>query len=345
MAICMATHEPPAHLLSRQIESIRRQTHRRFVCLVSDDGSDPELFAGIERLCTDDSRFVVSRADARLGFYRNFERCLSLVPAEAEFVALADHDDLWHSDKLATLISALQKSNALLAYSDMRVVDADGATIAFSYWNGRRNNHTKLGSLLLTNTVTGAASMFRRQLLDDALPFPPGVGPAFHDHWIACVALAFGEIAYVERPLYDYVQHEANVIGHNPPDAERRSGLVHVLRRFASNPRLRVRNTMASGRAIYIGDVVRLEVLARTLERRSSGRIRPDRMADIRRVARLSSSTGSLGWLLARSARDLRGDSETLGAETELVKGIAWRHAQTARARFRRIRLGGPAGR
>jgi glycosyltransferase involved in cell wall biosynthesis len=341
----MATHDPPEHLFSRQIESIREQTHRRFVCLVSDDGSDPETFAGIERLCADDPRFVVSWTDARLGFYRNFERCLSLVPAEAGFVALADHDDLWHPDKLATLLSALRTSDALLAYSDMRVVDVDGTTVALSYWNGRRNNHTKLGSLLLTNTVTGAASMFRRELLDEALPFPPAVGRVFHDHWIACVALAFGEIAYVGRPLYDYVQHESNVIGHNPPDTDRRSGLVHVLRRFASNPRLRLRNTKASGRAIYFDDVVRLEELARTLELRSKGRIRPDRMADIRRVARLSSSIGSLGWLLVRSARDLRGDSETLGAETELVKGIAWRHAQTARARFRRIRLGGPAGR
>jgi glycosyltransferase involved in cell wall biosynthesis len=341
----MATHDPPERLFSRQVESIRTQTYEHFICLVGDDGSDPDAFARIEQTCAGDTRFVVLRNETQLGFYRNFERCLSQVPDEAAFVALADHDDLWHPDKLATLVSTLQTRDALLAYSDMRVLDSDGATVATSYWNGRRNNHTKLGSLLLTNTVTGAASMFRRELLDDALPFPPAAGRAFHDHWLACVALAFGEIAYVERPLYDYVQHDSNVIGHNPPDTDRRSGLVHVLRRFASNPRLRLENTMASGRAIYCGDVVRLEAIARALELRPNGRIPPDRMAAIRPVARLSSSPRSLGWLLVRSARDLRGDSETLGAETELIKGIAWRHAQSVRARLCRFGRSGPARR
>ena len=38
---------------------------------------------------------------------------------------------------------------------------------------------------------------------------------AFHDHWLAVVALALGEIAYVDEPLYDYVQHGGTVIGHS----------------------------------------------------------------------------------------------------------------------------------
>ena len=44
----------------------------------------------------------------------------------------------------------------------------------------------------MINTVTGAASLFRRELLDVALPFPDVPGKPFHDHWLACVALAIG---------------------------------------------------------------------------------------------------------------------------------------------------------
>ena len=33
--------------------------------------------------------------------------------------------------------------------------------------------------MLLANTVTGAAMLLRREVLDDALPFPPAVGWAF----------------------------------------------------------------------------------------------------------------------------------------------------------------------
>jgi hypothetical protein len=43
-------------------------------------------------------------------------------------------------------------------------------------------------------------------------------------------------------------------------------------------------------------------------------------------------------WLLARSARDVRGDSETFGIENEIVKGILWRYAQEPRAVAQRLR-------
>ncbi len=52
---------------------------------------------------------------------------------------------------------------------------------------GASNNHADLLSLLVANAVTGAASLFRRELLDDALPFPPAQFAHFHDHWMALV--------------------------------------------------------------------------------------------------------------------------------------------------------------
>ena len=194
VAICMATYNPRPELFARQVASIRAQTHARFVCLVADDGSPPGALDLIERTCAEDERFVLVRGEGRLGFYRNFERCLALVPPEASAVTLSDHDDEWHADKLATLVAALEGSGAQLVYSDMNIVDEEGALIAPSYWVRRRNNDTDLGSLLLANTVTGAASLFRRELLADILPLPPNVGHPYHDHWIACVALALGEI-------------------------------------------------------------------------------------------------------------------------------------------------------
>ena len=67
---------------------------------------------------------MLSRAERRLSFYRNFERALGMVPAEAELVALSDHDDRWYPDKLEALREAI--GSAELAYSDLRRVDASG---------------------------------------------------------------------------------------------------------------------------------------------------------------------------------------------------------------------------
>ncbi len=207
----------------------------------------------------------------------------------------------------------------------MAIVSSDGELLAPSYWTDRANNHTDLASLLLINTVTGAASLFRRELLDVALPFPDVPGKPFHDHWLACIALALGEIAFIDRPLHDYVQHGDNVVGrHEPLPGELRGGLVNALRRFARNPRRRVRNTIRWARRYYEDEVVVREAFARALRERLNGRLDPEAASAIDRVADMSSSTRSLLWLLGRSARDVRGDSPTLGIENQLIKGILW---------------------
>lgn len=323
-AICMATYEPELDLFERQVESIRAQTEDAFVCIVSDDASSDATYAEIEGVCARDARFVVSRSDRRLGFYANFERALTLVSPGIDRVALSDQDDVWYPEKLRVLGRALDEPGVLLAYSDMRIVDRDGSPIADSYWTDRRNNHTNLGSLLLVNTVTGAASLFRRELLDLALPFPRVPGPVYHDHWLACLALACGRIAFLPTPLHDYVQHGGNVVGrHEPMPDELRGGLVRALGRFVAAPRRRARNTIRHARRYYEDDVVPRQMLAQELERRVGGRASAEQRAVIRRVARLG-SLGSLLWLLGRSARDVMGESETLGLENQLVKGIVW---------------------
>ena len=333
IAICMATHEPNEQLFERQVESIRRQSHQRLVCVISDDASSSAGWSTIRSATAADPRFFCTRSADRLGFYRNFERSLTLVPSEACFIAFADQDDFWYPDKLAVLTDSLRESGVMLAYCDTKVVSEDGALLATTYWRGRRNNHTDLASLLLMNTVTGAASVFRRELLDDALPFPPEVGRPYHDHWLACVALALGELAYTDEPLQDYVQHSRNLVGTYVPSGDFDSGLLRALLRLAASPRRRASSTVRNARRIYFEDVLRLEVLARTLEVRLGSRIQPSRVATVRRVARLSTSYRSLLWLLARSAGDLRGDSPSLGAENQLVKGIVWRRCQRLRLR------------
>ena len=198
VAICMATHEPRLDLFRRQVDSIRAQSHDDWICLISDDASSEDTLAGMRDVLGDDERFRLSAFADRLGFYANFERALSLAPAGARYVALSDQDDEWHADKLERLIAGLEPG-ARLVYSDMRIVSAEGEVLSDTYWQYRRNNHTDFASLLLANTITGAASLFERSLLDDALPFPPRQGNAYHDHWIAQVALALGPVELCGR--------------------------------------------------------------------------------------------------------------------------------------------------
>jgi glycosyltransferase involved in cell wall biosynthesis len=334
VAIAMATYEPPHDLLARQLDSIRVQTHANWVCVISDDCSDPERFAALDRAVAGDPRFVVSRSPRRLGFYRNFERALAMAPTTAPYVAMADQDDRWYPDKLATLLGRL--GDAQLVYSDARIVDEGGGVIADTYWERRRNNHRDLLSLLLANAVTGAASLLRREVLDRALPFPPAQFAHFHDHWIGLVARALGEVAFVDRPLYDYVQHGDASLGHaaaNRITAPR--DRVGSLRR---DPRERVR----MWRARYFVDAARLMQFATVLEMRCDDRMTPAKRRALHRFLRADRSPAAIARLWARGARELVGRPETLGAEWHLAYAFGWRRALAVSARerpTRRLRL------
>jgi Glycosyl transferase family 2 len=305
VAICMATYEPDPALFRAQVESLRAQTHRHWVCVISDDCSSPRALAQIEATIAGDPRFSLSHSEVRRGFYRNFERALMLAPAEAGLVALCDQDDRWHPDKLEVLRGAL--GEALLAYSDQRLVDADGRVLRETLWRGRRNNHTDLVSLLVANTITGAATLFRRELADLALPFPDTPGLQFHDHWLGLVALAAGEIAYVDRPLYDYVQHGGAVFGDVSGGRPSRPGVLR------------------GGRGAYFLGYVSREVQAEALLARCAPWLTAAKRRALERFVAAGRSPLALAWLAARSLRVLAGRTETLASETELVRGIVWR--------------------
>jgi glycosyltransferase involved in cell wall biosynthesis len=317
VAICMATFDPPHDLLRRQLDSIREQTHRNWICLISDESSDE---AALERLRDEvdrDERFVVSHNDGHLGFYGNFERALSMVPGDAEYVALCDQDDRWHPAKLERLLGEI--GERLLVYSDARLVTPQGELVSESYWTNRRNNHTNYASLLMANSVTGAASLFRRDLLDDALPFPPPHYKAFHDHWLAVVAMSLGELAYVEDPLYDYVQHGTAVIGHSQANRKPKRARVHLMHRLT--------NPGQGSRIAYYFNWQQQRLTTEVLRMRCWDRMPRPKQRTLARLLTADDHLSGLAWLIGRRARRLWGHDETLDRELLYAYALGRRRA------------------
>ena len=332
IAICMATYNPDIQLFKVQVESIRNQTDTDWVCLLSDDCSDPDSFSRLTEVIAGDGRFTVSRSEERLGFYRNFERALTLVPDDAELVALSDQDDHWYPEKLATLRGSLGDSQ--LVYSDLRMVDRDGLVLADSLWNGRRNNCTNFASLLISNTIAGAASMFRRSMLETALPFPEGPGWQFHDHWLGSVALATGRLAYVDKPLYDYIQHSNAITGQVTVNPDEDTGSTGKAVRRSRLPALKLpRGFFAAWHVAYFRAYLQLQLQAEVLLARCRPSLTGRRSRALRLLSRADTSVSGSLWLLARTVRPLFGRNETLGTEQLLLRGLLWRRLIGPRSR------------
>ena len=106
-----------ARAVRRQLESIRAQTHRNWVCVISDDCSGPERFAELEdaRRRRPALRRLALAAPAAASTATSSARWRWRRPAPTTS-RMADQDDRWHPDKLETLLGAI--GDAQLVYSD-----------------------------------------------------------------------------------------------------------------------------------------------------------------------------------------------------------------------------------
>ena len=329
IAVCMATFDPDVELLRTQIETLRAQTDRRWICLISDDCSAQDRYAAIEAAVGRDPRFVLSRSARRRGFYRNFERALRMLPPEAELVALCDQDDRWYPDKLETLRGAIR--GVELAYSDLRLVDLRCGVLAESLWERRPHRRPELISLLLSNTIPGAASLFRRRVVDYALPFPEGPGWQFHDHWLGVAAAAIGDVAYVDRPLYDYVQHpgavlRGRIVGGADPPANAAEGKRPDKRDLASW------RVISRWRAAYFYAYQPLALWAHVLLERCAARLTRRKRRALRWLIAADRSPLAWLWLASGALRAAFTRSEIHATEGLLCGAILWRHLVAARA-------------
>jgi glycosyltransferase involved in cell wall biosynthesis len=249
IGIAMTTYNPNPNLFARQIESIKNQSHSKWFCLISDDGSDVSHLNYILRTVEGDKRFAVRKNQSKLGLYRNFERALAGLPSWCRYVTFCDQDDIWKSNKLSQQLIELSSQNAECVYSDMEIVRTDGTMLSRSFWVYRKRPYGSLSGLLLANEVTGMTMLFNRTLVELALPFPATPNLTYHDHWVALLAESYASLRYISAPLVQYIQHGGNHTGALTPPERARDVLRRGLRRLSkivSMPFAKIKDPMAN---------------------------------------------------------------------------------------------------
>ncbi len=208
--------------IAAQIESIRAQRFAGWTLIVRDDGSTDGTVRIVETLAERDPRISLVR-DARgnIGPWASFGQLLEIArDRDAEYVFLADQDDIWHPVKMAeqwALMTAHEATHGIdypvLVHSDLKVVDENLREIHSSFREFQKSSYDvrdPLRTLLIHNAIVGCTIGLNRALLDFALPIPPG---AWHDWWLALSAAATGVVDSTGSPYVLYRQHSRNVVG------------------------------------------------------------------------------------------------------------------------------------
>ena len=182
--------------------------------------------------------------------------------------------------------------------------------------------------------------MLRREVLDYALPFPQELPEQRHDHWLATVAMARGDIAYVPRPLYEYVQHADAALGHTR--ANQGAGSSTLAERMET---MKKGSVLDGWGLVHYQHYRRLVLAATVLDLRFSDQLAKDRRKAIDRVLGSDSLRG-MAWFAARAGRArFGGATETMQRDSNLARSIAWLRITRSRAPASRRAGPGRSGR
>lgn len=211
--ILMATYNGEK-FLAQQIESIQKQTFKKWNLLIRDDGSSDKTCDIIRNFTAKDSRirFINENEHHNLGVIKSF---FTLVNYEvADFYFFSDQDDVWLPEKLSVSLEAAKHKASdvpLLVYTDLKVVNQELNILQDSMIRAQSHHaNTTLLPELTENTVTGGTMMINHALAEKW--FTPN-DILMHDWFLALLAASLGEIIYLDLPTQLYRQHDNNVLG------------------------------------------------------------------------------------------------------------------------------------
>ena len=204
--------------IEEQIDSILAQDNIKVDLYLSVDVSNDGTYGWCQALVKKNNRVVVLPYGERFGgAAKNFFRLIREVNFESyDFVALADQDDVWLSNKLGHAVETIQQKDLQAFSSSVTAFFQDGREqlIKKSYPQKRFDYFFESGAPGCTYVFRSQSLMQFKQFL--ILNWEAVNNITFHD-WVLYAYFRFHGLAWHidSKPLMRYRRHESNQIGPN----------------------------------------------------------------------------------------------------------------------------------
>lgn len=203
--VLLATYNGECYI-GKFLESLVGQEEVRIHLRVSDDGSTDKTleivgqFADFFESC---EVFHGPGVGPSANFFFLIDR------ATYDFVALADQDDIWEKDKLATQISNILGSGPQLICHDRSVINGlDRETIHSQI----TVQHLDLGNALIENVVYGNTILLNKAGVNLIQNFKSS-NAIMYDSYLYLIFSCLGTAVFIQKPLTRYRIHNGNMIG------------------------------------------------------------------------------------------------------------------------------------
>ncbi len=211
--VILATYNTDIGFLTKQIDSILNQTYANIKLYISDDNStESKVLEVLQQYEKNDQRIQLFTQKYNLGYIKNFEFLLQ--QTTSNYIAFADHDDIWYENKIEESVKALKQNDVDLVYCDAKQIDENDKVIQESYTNYKKmpKLYGKNNILAFSRSVSiGCSQMITKSVKEKMLPFKADV--MAHD-WLSVFIASINKGAfYIDKPLFGYRLHNSNVFG------------------------------------------------------------------------------------------------------------------------------------
>lgn len=212
--VIMKTYNGSKYVIE-QVDSIMNQKEVNTYLYISDDGSNDDTISKIYSLKTKYKNiFLIANHEGEgpaMGFLNLVKYVVDNVQISDYFIAYADQDDVWYSDKLITAVTNLNEQEADLFLSTYDVSSSKQSFVR----DMRYDIPITVERVLTYWCPSGNVFVFNKPLaLAVASTNPKTL--RMHDFWTLLVAISGDyKIVTLNKPLLMYRLHENNTVGLN----------------------------------------------------------------------------------------------------------------------------------
>lgn len=154
--------------ISETLDSVRKQTYKNYEVVLVDDGSPECMKETIEEYCSKypdfPLRYVWQENKGPAGARK---KCAE--EARYDYLAMLDHDDIWHENKLEVMNDAIAHNDADVYYHDEMEVWEGGKEREIRY---RQLKEDAVSDLILNgNTLSTSAVVVKRDFFNACNPY------------------------------------------------------------------------------------------------------------------------------------------------------------------------------
>lgn len=220
LSVALTTYNGEKYIKD-QLNSILHQSLPVQEIVICDDCSTDrtlEIIEQIKEKNNTNTEIKIVKNNTNLGYINNFYQAIQFT--HGDYVFLSDQDDIWHINKVETMMSVMKQKNITALCTNFTLINKHGEIIQ-DRSNYRINPFIKrvrsqltpitFNTLVFGNVSQGCTYCFTKQVKDAYIKIHSS--HLIHDHQIMFIASLLGNVYFLDEKLIDYRIHGSNAIG------------------------------------------------------------------------------------------------------------------------------------